>query len=241
MNKKQDVKEEIVLYKQRFGKVGYEYRSSNWDEEKKLKALKKLGVLEIDKTSVLDFGCGTATYTPYLRKSFENVIGLDITFTNVKIAKYLDETCDYVCGDGLSLPFEDSSFDAVLCGQVLHHFPDIIYPILEINRVLKEDGVLFIIEPNDWNPYTSFRHRFPKKKYGYSHNEHSLGYIYIHSKLNGAGFVILKKSGINFAPVGGKGVWKLVKKIEPYLERLPLVNLLGGSLLIITKKQVRRP
>ena len=240
-HKKQNTKEEIVLYKQRFEKLGHGYRSSSWDEGRKIKALERLGVFEINEPSILDFGCGTATYTPYLHKTFNHVIGLDVVFSNVKIAKYIDKPGDYVCGDGLSLPFKDASFDAVLCGQVLHHFPDIIYPVSELNRVLREDGFLFIIEPNDWNPLTSVRHRFPKKEYGYSHNEHSLGYIHMKNKLDDAGFVIIMRCGMNFAPANENGIWKLVKKIEPYLERLPLVNLLGGSLLITAKKQVRCP
>lgn len=63
----------------------------------------------------------------------------------------------------------------------------------------------------------------------------------MNNKLDDAGFVILMRCGINFAPVNENGIWKLVKKIEPYLERLPLVNLLAGSLLITAKKQVRYP
>ena len=159
--------EEISLYAKRFVNLKYEYRTSDWDEERKLKAFKWLGVFGLSRKYILDLGCGTATYTPYLGESFENVIGLDLSYSNIKIAKEIDKKSEYICGDGLNLPFKDRSFDAVFVGQVLHHFPDVTEPLKEINRVLKKNGILLNIEPNNWNPMVSLKYRkrvFKRKK-----------------------------------------------------------------------------
>lgn len=63
----------------------------------------------------------------------------------------------------------------------------------------------------------------------------------MNNKLDDVGFVIFMWCEVNFTHASENRIRKLVKKIEPYLERLPLVNLLSGSLLITAKKQVKYP
>jgi SAM-dependent methyltransferase len=47
------------------------------------------------------------------------------------------------------LPVKDGSFDAVLCSEVIEHLDvDPMYMLVEINRVLKKDGYLFLTTPN---------------------------------------------------------------------------------------------
>lgn len=48
--------------------------------------------------------------------------------------------------DETSLPYNDKSFDAVIIANALHIIPDPNAALLEIDRVLKEDGIL--IAPN---------------------------------------------------------------------------------------------
>lgn len=228
---------EISLYAKRFENLKYDYRTSDWDEERKLKAFKWFGIFDLSEKYILDLGCGTASYTPYLGESFENVIGLDISHGNIKIAKEIDEKTEYVCGDGLNLPFKDCSLDAVFVGQVLHHFSDAKEPLKEINRILKKNGILFNIEPNDWNPMVSLKYRkrvFKKEKSSYERH-HALGYIYMKKCLTSTGFLVMNKRGINFTPPRGVGIWRFIRFVESYLESSPL-NLFGGSLLITARK-----
>ena len=229
--------EEIFLYAKRFENLKYEYRTSDWDEERKLKAFKWFGIFDLSGKYILDLGCGTATYTSYLGESFENVIGLDLSHNNIKIAKEVDKKSEYVCGDGLNLPFKERSFDAVFVGQVLHHFPDVKEPLKEINRILKKNGILFNIEPNDWNPMVTLKYRkrvFKKEKSSYERH-HALGYIYMKKCLTSTGFLVMNKRGINFTPPKGAGIWRFIRHVEAYLESSPL-NLFGGSLLITARK-----
>jgi ubiquinone/menaquinone biosynthesis C-methylase UbiE len=49
-------------------------------------------------------------------------------------------------GAAESLPFKDSTFEAVLIGDALHHFKEPLRGLMEAMRVLKPGGLLFIFD-----------------------------------------------------------------------------------------------
>jgi SAM-dependent methyltransferase len=59
-----------------------------------------------------------------------------------------DERYQMVVGDAFRLPFEDASFDTVVCIRVLHHFGDPRPAIREFARVLRPGGVLVLESAN---------------------------------------------------------------------------------------------
>lgn len=84
---------------------------------------------------ILDVGCGNASY--------ENVIGLDLSFQSCKLAR---KRIEVVCGDAVFLPFK-SVFSAVISRAMIHHLPseeDRIGFLQEVRRVLKSDGKALI-------------------------------------------------------------------------------------------------
>lgn len=52
-------------------------------------------------------------------------VGLDLTpeMINVANAKKLSNT-EFVVGDSENLPFEENSFDAIICSNSFHHYPN---------------------------------------------------------------------------------------------------------------------
>jgi len=50
-------------------------------------------------------------------------------------------------GDAENLPFDDNSFDYVISSHVIEHVPNPIKAFTEWNRVLKKDGIMFMIFP----------------------------------------------------------------------------------------------
>jgi len=98
---------------------------------------------------VLDVGCGKSPYRRYLGAS--EYIGLD---DNPGVGPD-------VIGNISAIPFEEDTFDGVLCTEVLEHIPDPRQGIAEVSRVLKPGGTLYITVPMSWclhyEPYDYFR------------------------------------------------------------------------------------
>lgn len=87
--------------------------------------------------SILDVGCGEG-FT--LNKLYENKIGkrlegVDFQETAIEIGKKIHPHLELKVGDIYHLPFEDNSFDLVICTEVLEHLKDPKKALSEIQRV----------------------------------------------------------------------------------------------------------
>jgi 2-polyprenyl-6-hydroxyphenyl methylase / 3-demethylubiquinone-9 3-methyltransferase len=96
-------------------------------------------------TAALDVGCGGGFLTEAIARMGFNAVGVDPSEMSVRAAAGhareggLD--IHYATGSGESLPFEDRSFGAVFCCDVLEHVRDLPKVISEISRVLRPGGV----------------------------------------------------------------------------------------------------
>lgn len=99
-------------------------------------------------TRVLDIGSSDGTITEALASKYDlpktDVIGYDITIPPNKDGR----TFTFVKSiEGpLDLPFEDASFDFVMCIVSLHHIPNLENSFKEIFRILKPNGRLIVRE-----------------------------------------------------------------------------------------------
>ncbi len=118
---------------------------------------------------ILDVGCGQKPYE-YLFNA-TNYVGLEIDTPE----NHLYKKADYFY-DGQTFPFPDCSFDGIICNQVLEHVftPDTF--LLEVNRVLKGEGVFLLTvpfiwdeheQPYDYARYSSFGLRYLLEKHGF--------------------------------------------------------------------------
>lgn len=102
---------------------------------------------------VLDVACGPGVATrPAARKAGPagRVVGVDSDPGMIAVAKAasVDDKSvrlEWRCASAQGLPFEDKSFDIVLCLQGLQFFPDRILALREMARVLKSGGRLLAI------------------------------------------------------------------------------------------------
>lgn len=123
---------------------------------------------------LLDVGCGTKPYRDLF--SVSEYVGMEIDSELTRQRGVAD-----VYYDGSCFPFEDASFDAVLCNQVLEHVfnPDDF--VGEIRRVLRPGGRLLLTVPFVWDEheqpwdyarYSSFGLRSLMEKHGFILRRH---------------------------------------------------------------------
>ncbi len=96
---------------------------------------------------ILDIGCKRADFLAGLRAEGWDVYGLDISEVAAKYAK--DKYgIEVIAGDLLDAKLPSSQFDVISILGALEHMRYPLETMREINRILKEDGLLIIYLPN---------------------------------------------------------------------------------------------
>lgn len=98
--------------------------------------------------NILEAGCGLGRWMLHLDDLGYSMSGIDISSQAIEKLKIIRPNLNLTIGDISSMPFEDGQFDAVLSVGVIEHDPDGPEKMLgEMNRVLRDDGVMIIIVP----------------------------------------------------------------------------------------------
>ncbi|MCX6793831.1 MAG: methyltransferase domain-containing protein [Candidatus Gottesmanbacteria bacterium] len=112
--------------------------------KKILREIRGLGELQGKKLKILDVGCFPYHLGAALEKLGHEVWGISSTHEPIKNKKVaiLNIEID-------SFPYKDTTFDLVLCSEVLEHLPRSPMPALkEMYRVAKPSGHVLITTPN---------------------------------------------------------------------------------------------
>jgi demethylmenaquinone methyltransferase/2-methoxy-6-polyprenyl-1,4-benzoquinol methylase len=97
----------------------------------------------------LDLATGTGDLAVALAGRGARVVGLDITFRMIELAKRKGARgVSFLVGDMLALPFPSGSFDLVTTGYGLRNVPNLATAIEEIGRVLSPGGQLLSLDFN---------------------------------------------------------------------------------------------
>jgi ubiquinone/menaquinone biosynthesis C-methylase UbiE len=98
----------------------------------------------------LDAGCGGGRGSVLMAEcGAAEVIGIDLSERNIETCRARAERrrltqCSFRQGSLMELPFGDESFDIVWCNGVLHHSEDPDRGLVEISRVLRPGGRLWL-------------------------------------------------------------------------------------------------
>lgn len=95
---------------------------------------------------VLDAGCGSGEpVTRVLASSFQ-VIGIDFSEEQTRLAKETVPDSDVICTDISHLPFRDCSFDAICSFYAIIHVPRIEHHelLLGLQRILRPGGLALL-------------------------------------------------------------------------------------------------
>lgn len=95
---------------------------------------------------ILDVGCGPGHYSHYFYENGYNAEGIDFCENMVKISQSRYKEISFSVQDMRRLSFDDHAFDALwVCASFPHiQKCEALKALLELKRVLKSDGVLFI-------------------------------------------------------------------------------------------------
>lgn len=140
-------------------------------EQKRLSKTIKNIVDLIDSKSkkVLDFWAWTGNLTHFFLENWCDVTALDISKNSLKTlsdtyCKYKDNLKTKVF-DGKKIPFPDDSFNILATYSVLHHIPDYLGALVDMVRVVKKGGLLYIDHEANRNK------RYPSKKLKHYYNK----------------------------------------------------------------------
>lgn len=108
-----------------------------------------LNYIKREAISVLDVGCGNARLAGEMLQRGNRVCSLDISLTNTSKAMelYPSDRHSAVIADALSLPFADSSFDCIVCSEVIEHTVDPDKIVEELVRCVKPNGQVILTTP----------------------------------------------------------------------------------------------
>lgn len=90
--------------------------------------------------TILDAGCGEGFTIRALQKELPNAhfTGIDQDSEAITYAKQKDPIGTYHVGNVLQIPFQEKSFDLVICNEVLEHLQKPEFAIRELIRVSKK-------------------------------------------------------------------------------------------------------
>ena len=100
-----------------------------------------------DFSDLLDAGCGPAPMISLLAEKYpdRHYTGLDLTPAMIEQAKKKNiPNADFVVGDCENFPFEDNAFDAIICSNSFHHYPNPQAFFDSVKRGLRPGGRLVL-------------------------------------------------------------------------------------------------
>ena len=152
---------------EKFSKMAAEW----WDPEGKFKPLHKFNPIRIkyikdniiysfklkskekplQKINILDIGCGGGLLSEPMARLGANVIGIDASDKNIKIAKLHAKknklNINYYCSSPEKLKTK-KKFDVILNMEIIEHVEDINFFIKSCSKLLKKNGLMFVATLN---------------------------------------------------------------------------------------------
>jgi ubiquinone/menaquinone biosynthesis C-methylase UbiE len=133
--------------------VAREYTTVMGDERNVAQARRLQSLIPLDRSFVLDLGCGAGDWSHAIAEAFPwmRVVGVDAGAEFIARARerWATDRVEFLTGDFRELPLADSSVDCVYADNVLEHAFDLEATMGEIRRVLKPEGFLVAAIPAD--------------------------------------------------------------------------------------------
>lgn len=215
---------------------GYRYTtnsslSSNIANQRLTKAT--LTLLPPRSKKLIDIGCGDGTYTHevFRLSNCQFMLGLDPAKKAIAKAKstFFENGLEFRSQSAYELTIKDQTYDVAILRGVLHHLDR---PQLAIAQSLRVAKTAIIIEPNGYNPVLKILEKI--SPYHRRHDEKSYSASKLDSWITASGGQILEKYWLGLVPFFCPSfLAKILKKFEPFVESLPLLNRLCCAVYVV--------
>jgi SAM-dependent methyltransferase len=191
----------------------------------------RLRELQFRTSSVMDFGCGTGTNTPFLLKlnGVTSLLGVDVSESSLNIARrtITDQRAAFSVLDQYR---PDGCYDLVFTNGVFHHIPpaDRAAAIDTIFRALRPGGLLAFWENNPWNPGT----RYVMSRIPFDRDAITMSAREAQGMIRNGGLEVLRTDFLFIFPK----VLGFLRTLEPSLTRFPF----GAQYQLLCRKPVAR-
>ena len=152
---------------EKFSKIAEEW----WNPEGKFKPLHKFNPIRIsyikesiinrfklkqqrkplEKVKILDIGCGGGLLSEPMRRLGAEVVGIDASDKNIKIAKSHAKKNNldikYLCASPENLNIV-TKFDVILNMEIVEHVEDVDFFLRSCSKLLKKNGIMFVATLN---------------------------------------------------------------------------------------------
>lgn len=192
--------------------------------------------------SVLDLGCGDGAYTvEFAALGVSQVVGLDPAAVAIEAAQKraqalgVADTVSFEVGNIYTLDeyLTSGRFDCIVIRGVLHHLPD---PARALAGLATFEGTVVVLEPNGSNPVLKLLERF--SRYHIEHEERSFSPSLICNWISAAGLSVYRCKVLNLVPFFcPTPIAKILRTVEPLIERLPLLRDIACGQVIITARR----
>ena len=194
---------------------------------------------------ILDFGCGIGSITEKIALyNPSQIVGIDISKVSIDKAKKnaLEKNLDikYSVDNCENSKLNPNSFDLIYGSGILHHL-DLNSCLKEINRLLKQNGLMVFMEPLGTNPLINLYRKFtPKSR---SQDEHPfikqdfqlMESLYSRVDIKYYGFLTLIFF-IFYKNPSKSILFKFLNSIDEKLFKIKIFKKFAWSVLIVCKK-----
>ncbi len=183
--------------------------------------------LDFAPETVLDYGCGTGTATPFFIKVLgaRSVVGVDLSSKSLDVARRANKgfSAEYKLTDQYR---PDGKIDLVFCNGVFHHVPPNERPnvVNYIMNCLRGDGIFALWENNPWNPGT----RYIMSRIPFDRDAITLSAGKARRLVRSSGLEVIRTDYCFIFP----GILRTLRWVEPHLTQLPL----GAQYQVLSRK-----
>jgi ubiquinone/menaquinone biosynthesis C-methylase UbiE len=189
---------------------------------------------------VIDIGCGDGTYSIelYDRGRAREIYAIDPAATAVDCARLRAgrRNITFEVANAYDLPYDDNAFDVAHLRGVLHHMDR---PFDAIREALRVAPVIVVLEPNGYNMGLKLVEKL--SPYHRAHGEKSYPPSRLDRFARQCGARVIYRRFACFVPYFCPDWFaRMMKRIEPIVESVPVANRLGCSTYIMVAQREKQ-